>query len=175
MTALTYTQTASFPSRSLAALFATTASSIPTILRIALGVVVLPHGLQKTFGWFGGWGFTGTLDWFASIGVPAFLGILAIAADTAGAAALIAGVGTRLAAFGIGVNMLVATLLVHRTNGFFMNWSGTQAGEGYEFHILAFAMALALVVAGGGRASIDRLIAEKRRTIPSSVSELAEK
>ncbi len=157
MTALTYPQSAPLASRSLTAAFATTGSAVPTILRVALGIVVLPHGLQKTFGWFGGWGFTGTLDWFASIGVPTFLGILAIAADTLGAAALIAGVGTRLAAFGIGVNMLVATLLVHRANGFFMNWSGTQGGEGYEFHILAFAMALALTITGSGRWSLDRL------------------
>jgi putative oxidoreductase len=158
MTAITYPQSST---RSLSAVFASTSSAVPTILRIALGVVVLPHGLQKTLGWFGGWGFSSTLDWFASIGIPAFLGLLAIAADTAGAAALIAGIGTRVAAFGVGVNMLVATLLVHRANGFFMNWSGTQAGEGYEFHILAFAMALALIATGGGRWSLDRLIARR--------------
>jgi putative oxidoreductase len=140
---------------------ATDSSPMNTILRIALGLVVLPHGLQKTVGWFGGWGFTGTMNWFASIGVPAFLGFLAILADTAGAAALIAGIGTRIAAFGIAVNMIVATLLVHRSNGFFMNWSGTQAGEGFEFHILAAAMAVALIIAGGGRWSLDRALARR--------------
>jgi putative oxidoreductase len=128
------------------------------VLRIALGIVILPHGLQKVFGWFGGWGFQSTMGWFASIGIPAFLGILAIAADTAGAVALIAGAGTRIAAFAIGVNMAVAALLVHRANGFFMNWSGAQAGEGFEFHILAAAMALVLVIAGGGRWSVDRAV-----------------
>lgn len=141
---------------------ATTSSPVYTILRIALGVVVFPHGAQKLLGWWGGWGFDGTMSWFASIGIPAFLGILAIAADFAGALALIAGIGTRVAAFGIGVNMLVATLMVHLPNGFFMNWSGTQKGEGFEFHILAFAMAVALVIGGAGRWSIDRALMPQR-------------
>jgi putative oxidoreductase len=132
-------------------------------LRVALGVVVLPHGLQKVFGWFGGWGLDGTLGWFAGIGIPAFLGILAIAADSAGALALIAGVGTRVAAFAIGVNMLVAALVVHRANGFFMNWGGTQKGEGFEFHILAAAIALAVVIGGAGRWSVDRLVAARKQ------------
>lgn len=127
-------------------------------LRLALGIVVLPHGLQKVFGWFGGWGFNGTMGWFASIGIPAILGFLAIAADFAGALAVIAGLGTRIAAFGIGVNMVVAALLVHRTNGFFMNWAGNQKGEGFELHILAAAIALVLVIGGAGRWSADRAI-----------------
>ena len=130
-------------------------------LRLALGVVVLPHGLQKVFGWYGGPGLDGTLGWFASIGIPTFLGVLAIAADFAGALAVIAGLGTRIAAFGIGVNMVVAALMVHRANGFFMNWGGNQAGEGYEFHILAAAIALAVVLGGAGRWSLDRLITNR--------------
>lgn len=132
-------------------------------LRVALGVVVLPHGLQKVFGWFGGWGVDGTLGWFASIGIPAFLGILAIAADFAGALALLAGIGTRVAAFGIGVNMVVAALVVHRANGFFMNWGGNQAGEGFELHILAAAMSLVLVLGGAGRWSLDRILATRKQ------------
>jgi putative oxidoreductase len=140
---------------------ATSSSPTLTILRIALGIVVFPHGAQKLLGWWGGYGYEATMGWFASIGVPAILGILAIAADFAGGLALIAGVGTRIAAFGIGVNMVVATLLVHLPNGFFMNWSGTQKGEGFEMHILAFAMAVVLVIGGAGRLSIDRLIAKE--------------
>jgi putative oxidoreductase len=145
--------------RSLTGVLATTDSFSLFVLRLALGIVVLPHGLQKVFGWFGGWGIEGTLGWFAGIGIPAFLGILAIAADFLGALALLAGVGTRIAAFGIGVNMVVAALVVHRPNGFFMNWAGNQAGEGYEFHILAAAIALALVLGGAGRWSLDRVLA----------------
>ncbi len=142
---------------------ATSGSPVFTILRVALGVVIFPHGAQKLLGWWGGWGFDGTMGWFASIGVPAFLGILAIAADFGGALALIAGIGTRIAAFGIGVNMVVAALVVHRSNGFFMNWAGNQAGEGYEFHILAAAIALAVVLGGAGRWSLDRVLAARKQ------------
>lgn len=147
----------------LTSLLATDDSISLLALRIALGVVILPHGLQKVFGWFGGWGLEGTLGWFASIGIPSVLGLLAIAADFAGALALIAGFGTRIAALGIGVNMIVAALVVHRANGFFMNWAGNQKGEGFEFHILAAAMSLALVLGGAGRWSIDRALASRKR------------
>jgi putative oxidoreductase len=147
----------------LTSLFATDNSVSLLALRVALGIVILPHGLQKVFGWFGGWGLDGTLGWFAGIGIPAFLGILAIAADFAGALALITGFGTRIAALGIGINMVVAALVVHRSNGFFMNWAGNQKGEGFEFHILAAAMALALILGGAGRWSIDRLLASRKQ------------
>ncbi|HEX6098858.1 MAG TPA: DoxX family protein [Thermoanaerobaculia bacterium] len=162
MTALTFDRPRSTASV-FTSVFATTDSVSLLVLRVALGIVILPHGLQKVFGWFGGWGLDGTLGWFASIGIPAFLGILAIAADFAGALALIAGLGTRIAAFGIGVNMIVAALFVHRANGFFMNWAGNQKGEGFEFHILAAAMSLALVLGGAGRWSLDRLLSSRKQ------------
>lgn len=142
------------------AILATEKSSILTVLRLALGLVILPHGLQKTIGAFGGYGFEGTMGFFTSIGIPAFLGFLAIAAESAGALALIAGFSTRIAAFGIGVTMLVASQM-HKANGFFMNWSGQQKGEGVEFHILAIAIAVALMIGGAGRFSLDRAIAKK--------------
>lgn len=141
-------------------LFATDKSSLQTFLRIVLGVVMLPHGLQKTIGWFGGYGFEGTMGFFGSIGIPAFLGFLAIAAESAGAIALIGGLTTRIAAFGIAVNMIVAGFM-HRANGILMNWSGAQKGEGFEFHILAIAIAIAVIAGGAGRFSLDRLIAKR--------------
>lgn len=146
----------------LASVLATDRSAVQLVLRLALGLVILPHGLQKTFGWFGGYGFDATLGYFAGIGIPAALGALAIAAESLGAAALLAGLTTRIAAFGIGVTMVVASLF-HRANGFFMNWSGAQKGEGVEFHILAIALAIALVIGGAGRASVDRVLAKKLR------------
>ena len=158
MTSIPLSRPAAIPS-----VLATSDSFSLFVLRLALGIVVLPHGLQKIFGWFGGWGLDGTLGWFASIGIPSFLGILAIAADSLGALAVIAGVGTRIAALGIGVNMVVAALVVHRANGFFMNWAGNQAGEGYEFHILAAAIALAVTLGGAGRWSLDRLLASRKQ------------
>ena len=144
------------------ALLATDRSVALTVLRVALGLVILPHGLQKTIGAFGGQGFTGTMGFFGSIGIPAVLGFLAIAAESAGAVALVAGFTTRIAAFGILVTMTVAGFM-SAANGFFMNWFGAQKGEGFEYHILAGAMALALVIAGGGRASIDGQVARNLR------------
>ena len=138
-------------------LLATDNSLILTILRVTLGLVILPHGLQKTMGWFGGYGFTGTMGGFTSMGIPAFLAFLVIAAESAGAVALITGFSTRIAAFGIGATMLVASLM-HKANGFFMNWSGQQKGEGFEYHILAVGIAIVLMIGGAGRFSLDRLL-----------------
>jgi putative oxidoreductase len=146
--------------RLTAALLRTDRSTLLTVLRVALGVVILPHGLQKTIGWFGGYGFSATIGFFGSIGIPAALGFLAILAESAGAAALIAGVTTRVAAFGVGVTMLVASTM-HKANGFFMNWTGQQKGEGIEFHILAIGIAIALMIGGAGRFSLDRALASK--------------
>ena len=109
--------------------------------RLVLGAVVLPHGLQKVFGWFDGYGIDGTLGFFAQLGVPAALGWLVILSDSLGAVALIAGLGTRLAAFGTAATMLGAILLWHLPNGFFMNWDGSGAGEGFEYHLLALGAA----------------------------------
>ena len=131
-----------------------------TILRVTLGMVMLPHGAQKVLGWFGGHGFTGTMHFFTdTMGIPYVFALMAVLAESLGAIGLIAGFCTRLCAFGVGTTMAVAALMVHVHNGFFMNWFGTQAGEGFEYHILAVGMALALLVAGGGRWSIDAALA----------------
>ena len=127
------------------------------LLRTVLALVILAHGLQKLFGWFGGFGFAGTMGYFTdTLGIPWIFGFAAILAETVGALLLFAGLLSRLAALSIGVVMIVATLTVHLSNGFFMNWFGTQAGEGFEFFLLATAMAAAVVVGGGGAWSVDR-------------------
>lgn len=132
------------------------------VLRLMLGIVFFPHGAQKVFGWFGGGGFSGTMDVFtAKMGIPAFFAFLAILAESAGSVGLITGFLTRLSAFGIACNMTVAILMVHLPNGFFMNWTGKQKGEGFEYHLLVIAIAVALMIKGGGRWSIDGLIAKK--------------
>lgn len=129
------------------------------VLRLFLGVVFFPHGMQKVFGWFGGHGFQSTMGMFTEkMGVPAVLAFLAILAESGGAIALISGFLTRVAAFGIACNMLVAISMVHFHNGFFMNWSGKQQGEGFEYHLLVIAIAMALMIKGGGRWSVDRII-----------------
>ena len=147
----------------LLAFVSTSDSVVPTLLRLSLGGVILGHGLQKVFGWFGGYGISGTLGFFASIGIPSVLGVLVIVSDFVGSLALVVGLATRLSAAAAFAVMLGALLMVHLPNGFFMNWSGAAHGEGYEFHLLAMAMAAALVVSGGGRASLDGWLGRKLR------------
>jgi putative oxidoreductase len=144
-----------------AAMLATNDDITPTVLRVALGGVVLAHGLQKVFGWFGGYGIQGTMGFFASLGMPPAVGALVIISDFLGSLALIAGLATRFSAAAAGLVMLGAVALVHAPNGFFMNWAGAPHGEGYEFHVLALAMAASLVVTGGGRASLDRWLGQR--------------
>lgn len=133
------------------------------ILRVFLALVIFPHGAQKLLGWFGGYGLSGTLNFFtASLGVPLVLALLVVAAESFGALGLLAGFATRFCAFGIAAVMGGAILMVHLKNGFFMNWTGTQAGEGFEYHLLVIGIALALMLKGGGAFSLDRFIARKR-------------
>jgi len=132
------------------------------VLRVMLGVVMFPHGAQKVFGWFGGHGFSATMNSFTeNMGIPWVLALLAVLAESLGAVALILGLLTRVAALGIGVVMVVATLMVHWQHGFFMNWFGNKQGEGFEYHLLALAIAAALVIRGGGLWSVDRALAGK--------------
>lgn len=147
----------------LKSLLKTTDDPASLVLRVMLGLVIFPHGAQKVLGWFGGYGLQGTLDFFThTMGIPLVFAVLAIAAEFLGSLGLITGLFTRVAAFGIACNMVVAIFTVHLHNGFFMNWSGKQAGEGFEFHLLVIAIALALMIKGGGRWSMDRLFKSGR-------------
>jgi putative oxidoreductase len=150
-------------------IYATDDSAATAILRVVLGIVFFAHGAQKMLGWFGGFGFAGTMGFFTGMmHIPAPLAFLAIAAEFFGGIGLILGFLTRIAAFGIGVNMLVAIMTVHHTFGFFMNWAGTQKGEGFEFHLLVLAMVAFLMIRGGGAFSIDRLLTV---SAPSRIAE----
>lgn len=131
------------------------------ILRITLGVVMFPHGAQKLFGWFGGHGFEATMGAFTTqFGLPWLVAFLVIMGESLGAAALVVGFLTRFCAASLGVIMLGA-LTMHWSNGFFMNWGGQQAGEGFEYHLLAIGMALALTIGGAGKWAIDGEIASR--------------
>ena len=148
--------------KALTSLLKTDNSVAALIARLALGIVMFPHGAQKALGWFGGYGYEGTMGYFTgALGIPALLAFLVIVAEFAGAIGLITGFLSRASAFGIAAVMTGAILMAHKSNGFFMNWSGTQSGEGYEFHLLAIGLALIVVVSGGGKASVDGLL-EKR-------------
>jgi putative oxidoreductase len=137
------------------------------IVRLILGVVFFAHGSQKMLGWLGGYGFAGTMGYFTSLGIPYVFGVLAICAEFFGGIALVLGLLSRVAALGVLANMIVAMLLVHLPNGLFMNWGlavkGTMAiGEGYEFHLLVIAMSLAILINGGGAASVDAALSPSR-------------
>ena len=140
-------------------LFATDDSTATAVLRLVLGFVFFAHGAQKMLGWFGGFGFAGTMGFFTgTMHIPAPLAFLAIAAEFFGGLGLILGFLTRIAAFGIAVNMLVAIATVHGAFGFFMNWSGTQKGEGFEYHLLVLAMTAFLIIRGAGAFSVDHAL-----------------
>ena len=129
------------------------------ILRLVLGVVFFAHGAQKMLGWFGGFGFSGTMGYFTgAMHIPAALAFLAIVAEFFGGLGLILGFLTRIAAFGIAANMVVAVGMVHRAFGFFMNWTGTQKGEGIEYHMLVLAITVFLISRGAGAFSVDHAI-----------------
>jgi putative oxidoreductase len=142
-------------------LFKTDGNIVGLVARIVLGLVILPHGLQKLVGAFGGYGFSNTMEYFTSTGIPVIIAFLIIMAESFGSLGLITGFLSRFSAFGISLVMLGAIMLVHLPNGFFMNWSGQQQGEGFEFHILALGLALLVMIFGGGKWSIDKLISSR--------------
>ncbi len=143
-------------------LFKTDKDVVMTVVRLVLGMVFVAHGAQKMLGWFGGYGFSATMGFFTrQMGIPAVFAFLAIAAEFFGGLGLILGLLSRIAALGIGVEMAVAIALVHRHFGFFMNWTGAQKGEGFEYHLLAIALAFAILVKGAGAFSLDRLIEQR--------------
>ena len=132
------------------------------IPRIILGLVILPHGAQKLLGWFGGFGFTNTMTYFTqTAGLPWIIAFLVIMGESFGALGLIFGFLTRLSAFGMICIMLGAIIMVHSPNGFFMNWFGKQAGEGFEYHLLVIGISIPLLISGGGKYSVDGLIINK--------------
>lgn len=137
-------------------LMSTTNDPVLTILRLILGIVFFAHGGQKALGWFGGYGFTGTMGFFTSMmHIPAPFAFLAICAEFLGSIGLILGLLGRVAAFGIACNMLVAVAMVHWRFGLFANWAGNQKGEGIEYHLLALAIAFAIMIKGSGAFSVD--------------------
>ena len=131
------------------------------VSRLALGAVILPHGMQKALGLFGGYGFTGTMGFLQSMGMPFLVALLVILAEFVGSIGLILGIGTRFMAFSVGLTMAGAAILGgHINNGFFMNWFGAQKGEGVEYFILVVGLALALLISGSGKYSVDNLISK---------------
>lgn len=151
------------PRRSLVQRLASTTDDVaPMVARLSLGLVMLPHAAQKLFGWFGGAGLGGTYQMFTrNIGIPGWLAAIAIATEIVCSLALIVGLFTRAAALGI-IGVMIGTIVtVHGKNGFFMNWTGAKGGEGFEYALLAIALGLVCLIAGGGRGSADHALTQR--------------
>ena len=141
----------------IAALLATDRGLAPVALRLTLALVMFPHGAQKALGWFGGYGWDGTMGFLTGqVGMPALFAAGVILLELLGPLLLLVGLGSRLVGLGFIGLMLGAIVTVHAEHGFFMNWAGAQSGEGFEYHLLMIGAALGLVFAGGGRWSLDR-------------------
>jgi len=132
--------------------------------RITLAVVVFAHGAQKLFGWFGGYGFEGTMGYLTqTAGLPYLIALAVILIESIGMIALALGLFSRIVAALLIAVMIGAIFVAHLPNGFFMNWSGGQAGEGYEYHLLVIALSFTHIILGSGAWSLDALLQNKRR------------
>jgi len=126
------------------------------VIRLTIGLILFPHGAQKMLGIFGGYGFSGTMGFFTNImHLPGLIGFLVIIIEFIGSLSLIAGFASRLWSVLVIIEMVGAVITTHVNNGFFMNWTGTQKGEGYEFHLLIIGLALAILINGSGKFSAD--------------------
>ena len=153
-------------------IFATNANNWTALFaRLALGITIFPHGAQKLLGWFGGYGFTGTMGFLTTqANLPWIMAFLVIIIESIGALALIFGFGTRIAAFGILANFLGILFTTHLSNGFFMNWyAQPNKGEGIEYFILVFGLAIVSLIAGGGKASTDAVLTGKTNKVISPI------
>ena len=149
----------------LRALVATDATVAPLVARVSLGLLLFPHGAQHALGWFGGYGFSGTLAWMTgTLGFPAPAAVLAIGVELLAPIALVVGIGSRLAAVGL-VGLMLGAISTHLSNGFFMNWFGTlpAGSEGFEYHLLVIALATVVAIDGGGALSLDRWLVRRPR------------
>src|SRR5437868_5879496 len=147
-------------------LFSTPNDPTLTVARIVLAMIFFAHGSQKMFGLFGGRGVTGTIELFQqTMGIPGPLTILVMTTEVLGALGLILGLFSRVAALGVMVIMIVAPFANHLYPNFFMNWTGRQTTEGYEYHLLAIALILGILIRGGGALSIDQVISRSQKGV----------
>ena len=144
----------------LARTIATSPAAGPLFIRWALAITIFPHGAQKLLGWWGGYGFEGTMNFFTQqMGIPYLFALGAILVEFFAPLLLVAGIATRYAALSVGIVLGVAAIMVQLPNGFFMNWLGNQAGEGIQFTLLYLGGVASLLASGGGRWSVDSEIA----------------
>ena len=145
-------------------IFKTYPSWAPIFARLTLGIIFFAHGSQKLLGWFGGSGWSGTIQFFEQSGVPPFLAGLLIITEFFGGIAIILGLFTRLAALGLTIAMIVAIYKVHLQNGFFLNWFNVpNMGHGIEYNLALIGLSLSLLVWGGGNLSVDQAIGGEKK------------
>jgi putative oxidoreductase len=143
----------------IGSLTGTHADWIVGIARVVLGIIFFAHGAQKMLGWFGGTGLASTMRTFTEhLHLPSTLAFFVIAGEFFSGIGLIAGLFSRVAALFIVLTMVGAIATVHFRFGLFMDWFGSQKGHGIEYHLLAIALALVVVVKGGGVFSLDGLV-----------------
>ena len=131
------------------------------ILRLTLGLIIFPHGAQKALGWFGGYGFSGTMGFFTdSMNLPWLIAFMVIVIEFVGSISLIAGFASRIWSAWTIVLMLGIILTSHIDNGFFMNWFGNKRGEGYGYHLLIIGLSLATLIIGSGKFSLDEKLSK---------------
>jgi putative oxidoreductase len=134
-----------------------------TIARLSLAILLFPHGAQKLLGWYGGYGFEGTMNFFTTVKhIPWFVGLMVIVTEFLGPFGLLAGAGTRLWSLLVIADMTGIILSSHTQYGFFVNWFGNQQGEGFEYHLVVIGLALTVLVSGGGKLSVDSLLTRKK-------------
>lgn len=144
------------------------------VLRVIMAGVMFPHGAQKLLGWYGGYGYSGTMQFFTgTMGLPAVVAFLVIVGESFGSLAILLGFMTRFTAASFITIMLGAIGLVHAQAGFFMNWFGNQKGEGYEYHLLVIGISAALMILGAGKWSLDRVLAKRLERFPIFSGKLA--
>jgi|HubBroStandDraft_1064217.scaffolds.fasta_scaffold16410_4 putative oxidoreductase len=132
---------------------------VVAIVRVVLGLIFFAHGAQKLLGWYGEPGVMSSMRTFTQhLHLTSTLAFLVIAVEFFGGVALIVGLLSRLAAFGIALTMAGAIATVHFRHGLFLNWFGDKEGHGYEYHLLAIALAVVVIVKGASAFSVDRLI-----------------
>jgi putative oxidoreductase len=130
------------------------------VIRLTIGLILFPHGAQKMLGIFGGYGFSGTIGFFTgTMHLPWLIGFSVIIIEFFGSLSLIAGFASRLWSVLVIIEMLGAVITTHANNGFFMNWTGNQKGEGFEYHLLMIGLVLAILINGSGKLSVDEKIA----------------
>jgi len=132
------------------------------ILRLTIAMVLFPHGAQKLLGWFGGYGFTGTMQFFTDTrGLPWLVGFLVIIIEFFGSLLLLLGLGSRILAAAVAILCIGIIFTSHLQHGFFMNWFSNQKGEGYEYFLLLIGLSIALLINGSGKFSVDKLLSNK--------------